>query len=472
MRDVLFFIKAYILIVTPMKASALKYFVISLLASLVSLIIILMPFHAFLTVYASSSIIGHYTLLRLWKEMLLLLCLIGSLYLVFADSKIRSHTLTRRLIQVILLYTVWAGLWGLYALCYHSVTHKALAYGLLIDLRFITFFLVAWAIALRTKQLPAQWQRLLLWPAYGVIAFGLLQVLVLPTDFLRHFGYNPDTTITPVETINHNINYIRIASTLRGPNPLGAYLIVPISLLAVYVFTPIRRNRSHFLILAAALTTLYFSYSRSAYIGAAVAIAIVVALAARKYMSRKIIIAGLLGLILVAGGTIMLRHNAHFQNVVYHTEDKSKVSISSNQGHVAAFKAGIGDVVHHPLGSGPGTAGPASFYNNGKARIAENYYVQVGQELGWIGIGLFLLIIAGVGYLLWVRRADPLALSLFASLAGISIVNMLSHAWADDTLAYVWWGLAGIAMAQPAIKHAQIAEPSKLTTKNAPKTAK
>jgi hypothetical protein len=23
---------------------------------------------------------------------------------------------------------------------------------------------------------------------------------------------------------------------------------------------------------------------------------------------------------------------------------------------------------------------------------------------------------------------------------------MLSHAWADDTLAYVWWGLAGIAM--------------------------
>jgi hypothetical protein len=24
---------------------------------------------------------------------------------------------------------------------------------------------------------------------------------------------------------------------------------------------------------------------------------------------------------------------------------------------------------------------------------------------------------------------------------------MLSHSWADDTLAYLWWGLAGVAMA-------------------------
>jgi hypothetical protein len=37
-------------------------------------------------------------------------------------------------------------------------------------------------------------------------------------------------------------------------------------------------------------------------------------------------------------------------------------------------------------------------------------------------------------------------LSLLASLIGISFVNLLSHAWADDTLAYLWWGLAGIAI--------------------------
>ena len=45
------------------------------------------------------------------------------------------------------------------------------------------------------------------------------------------------------------------------------------------------------------------------------------------------------------------------------------------------------------------------------------------------------------------------ALSLFGSLIGLTFINLLSHAWTDDTLAYVWWGLAGIAMAPlPEIK--------------------
>ena len=59
----------------------------------------------------------------------------------------------------------------------------------------------------------------------------------------------------------------------------------------------------------------------------------------------------------------------------------------------------------------------------------------------------FILINLGVGYLLWLRRSDPMALCLFASLIGLSFINMLSHGWADDTIAYLWWGLAGIAMA-------------------------
>jgi hypothetical protein len=42
-----------------------------------------------------------------------------------------------------------------------------------------------------------------------------------------------------------------------------------------------------------------------------------------------------------------------------------------------------------------------------------------------------------------------LALVLFASFIGISFVNLLSHAWTDDTIAYIWWGLAGAAMALP-----------------------
>jgi hypothetical protein len=59
---------------------------------------------------------------------------------------------------------------------------------------------------------------------------------------------------------------------------------------------------------------------------------------------------------------------------------------------------------------------------------------------------MFLGITGTTGYLLWKRRSDPLALTLLASLVGICFVNLLSHAWTDDTLAYTWWGLAGIAI--------------------------
>src|SRR6185437_15347018 len=100
--------------------------------------------------------------------------------------------------------------------------------------------------------------------------------------------------------------------------------------------------------------------------------------------------------------------------------------------HASALKQGVHDIIHQPFGRGPGSAGPAIVYNNGQPRIAENYYVQIGQETGWVGLILFLLINAGVGYLLWVRRRDPLAVMLYGSLIGISFINLLSHAWTDD----------------------------------------
>ena len=50
---------------------------------------------------------------------------------------------------------------------------------------------------------------------------------------------------------------------------------------------------------------------------------------------------------------------------------------------------------------------------------------------------------------LWARREDTLALALLASFLGLIIVNMLLEAWTDDTLCYLWWGMAGIVIASP-----------------------
>jgi hypothetical protein len=430
-----------------MKTSALKYTVLSWVSGLTMLILLAMPFHALLTVWG-SSIFGHYTALRLWKEVLLVVSAIGMLYLLATDQKIRTHTLSRRLVWLILAYILLNVVWGLLALNQHDVTAKALGYGLIVNLRFLVFFLVTWSVALRMSRLRSHWQWMVYWPAMGVAAFGLLQIFILPHDFLRHFGYGP-LTIPPFETINHNSHYIRIASTLRGANPLGAYLVIPISLLVVLLLRKRSRTWLQVGFLAELLLVLFFTFSRSAWVGAILSIAVILLLSVHTRPAKRVTLAVIGCLILSGAGlTAMFHHSPRFENFIFHTQTHSAVKQTSDEGHLSALKTGLNDLWRQPLGHGPGTAGPASIYNNGHApRIAENYFVQICQETGWLGFGLFVLINIGVGYLLWLRRADPLALSLFASLIGLTFINLLSHAWADDTLAYVWWGLAGVAMA-------------------------
>ena len=446
-----------------MKTSALKYTVLSWVSVMTMLILLLLPFHALLTVWGASHF-GHYTALRLWKEVLLVISAAGMLYLIATDRKIRTHTLSRRLVWLILLYMLLNVVWGLLALNQHDVSAKALGYGLIVNLRYLLFFLVTWAVALRMSRLRSHWQWLVYWPAIGVAAFGVLQILLLPHDFLRHFGYG-QATIPPFETINHNAHYIRIASTLRGANPLGAYLIVPISLLTVLLLSPKRRTWLQAGFLAELLLVLFFSFSRSAWIGAALTVAVILLISVRTKPSRIVTLSIIGALVLAAAVlTLAFHRSPRFENFVFHTQTHSAVRTTSKDKHLAALKTGLREVRDHPLGQGPGTAGPASIYNTGHSpRVAENYFVQISQETGWLGFGLFVLINLGVGYLLWVRRADPLALSLFASLIGLTFVNMLSHAWADDTLAYVWWGLAGVAMApdRRAVAAAKTSAPKK-----------
>jgi hypothetical protein len=154
----------------------------------------------------------------------------------------------------------------------------------------------------------------------------------------------------------------------------------------------------------------------------------------------------------VAAGTTF-RNNSTFDNVFFHTSKSSHSTSSSNSVRFSDLRTNTKNFVTHPLGQGVGIAGPASTHNNHPAKIAENFFIQIGQETGVLGLIVFLAINIIVGYRLYLARSDPLALLLFASLIGISLVNMVSHAWADDTLSLLWWALAGVALSPKLIKN-------------------
>jgi len=190
------------------------------------------------------------------------------------------------------------------------------------------------------------------------------------------------------------------------------------------------------------------SFSRSAWIGCAVSLMYILAL---RLKTRKnwlwaggiaTAIAIILGFSFAA-----LSNSKMVQNVLLHTESNSNIAEDSNDVRYSALRSTLHEVTHEPLGRGVGSAGPASVHNTkAKPRMAENYFLQITQETGWFGLFAYLAMLYVVGMQLWKLRDQKLAVGLFAAFIGVVVINMLSYAWTDDTLAFTWYGLAGLVL--------------------------
>lgn len=414
---------------------------------LIAVTLVAVPFHAFLTVWG-SAIFGHYTLLRLWEELLLtILCIVLAGWLV-RNKELRRQVTAQPLIRLIAAFVLLVVALGVVALIKHEVTPKALGYGVIVDVRFLVWLTAVWITASRSDWLHAHWRRLVLWPLAVVAVFAIWQFFVLPANFLTHFGYDKYTTVAPYTTINQNTQTIRAQATLRGPNPLGAYLALGLGLMAAVIGWNKRTWRVALLALLAA-AALLLSFSRSAWIGAFVAVVLAGWWRVRSGRAKLMVLAAVLAVVLLIGASFVLfRHSSGVQDALLHVHAGSTAEQTSNEGHVSAFREGLNDLVHEPFGRGPGTAGPASWYNGSHGvRNSESYFLQLGQEIGWAGLLLFLAINVVLAMELWRRRANRLALGLLAALVGLTLVNQLAYAWADDTLVYLFWGLAGVALA-------------------------
>jgi len=404
-------------------------------------IMVLMPFHALLSTWAGSNL-GDLLWWRAWKEILLTLLTIVGLYYFVKDKKLRTALLSRTVNKVILFY----GFWHVFIVFISVKDTDAVSQGLAINLRFLVAFVLMQIVVFYRPISRSMLSKLVVIPSVGVIAFGLLQILALPKEFLGWFGYNKKTTIPPYFMIDQQADSLRYASTISGPNTLGAYLLLPV-MLVVGSWKLVANKTKMFstqlftiCYILAAMIVLYSSHSRSAWVALVVSLVLYLVLKLPSKFRAALILVSLVGLMLSASAVYTYRDSQFVQDVILHDDPTEGGEVSSNLGHVEALKEGSADVVSRPLlGCGVGCAGPASVRHEGGVKISESYYLQVAQETGLVGLVAFLAIIFLTAKELYKKREDDMALIMLSTLIGLSVANLLLHTWADDTLAYIWW---------------------------------
>lgn len=423
-----------------MKLSRLEKIYLAILAVIFGGIVI----HAPLSVGFGTLFPQFDLVIKSWKEILMLLAS-GLSIIIITRRRLWRGLLADTIVQLIAAFSLIHVL--LIIISYKGAT--ATAAGLAIDLRFLLFFGLVYVAMKIAPQYRSMMVKIAVIGACIVVGFAALQ-LFLPADILSHIGYGKNT-IAPYLTVDKNPNYIRENSTLRGPNPLGAYAGMVLGLLAAALVKKKLQLGSKKALVAViifalcSVIALWVSYSRSALVAGIVTVFTVIAVTVFRKLPRKAWIVSCIIIVAAAGVVIMSRGSSVVSNVILHENPNGGSLVSSNDGHVQSLENGLASLVHQPLGAGVGSTGSASLFG-GVPTVVENQYLFVAHEAGWLGLMLFVVLYGLILWRLWQRRSDWLSLGVFASGIGLGIIGLLLPVWADDTVSIVWWGLAAIAL--------------------------
>lgn len=391
--------------------------------------------HAPMTVLLQSFFPEYTLAIKSWKELLLVLAV------PLGAGVVYQYRLWRELRRDKLVWLVF----GLVAVHLISLIFSndaiTAAAGLAIDLRYLVYFSLVYVLVCAVPETLGTVKRIMVAGAILVLSFGLIQ-LVLPRDALSVIGYS-SSTITPYTTIDQNDSFTRYQSTLRGPNPYGAYAMSVVIIAAALLSRAIRRDYWWQLAFITAGTIgVYMSYARSAALGLIIGIAIVItikwrnSLQIRHWLGIGLLLAG------VTIGALALRNTDFVSNVILHEDPGESNNINSNEGHLRSVTESVERMVNEPLGRGVGSTGSASLLGE-EPLVIENQYLLIAHEVGWMGLALFAAVFGVVLRRLWLLRNSSWALGIFASGIALAIVGILLPVWADDTIGLLWWGIAG-----------------------------
>lgn len=400
--------------------------------------------HTPLSVWFSSLAPEHELLFKSWKEILMFLLIPVALWLVTKHKLWRefaSDWLFRLIVAYAAIHFIWVVLWW-------PGPAQALA-GIGIDLRYVLFFGLVYTLV----RIAPRYKDIFIKTAIGgaaiIAGFATLQ-MVLPADILRGIGYN-EQTIKPYQTVDENPDYIRVNSTLRGPNPLGAYTAALLIFVAAYVALQKQKLRTMSVKIVIGVLAmcgavgLWLSHSRSSWLAALAGLGVVAFLVGTRQFSKKMWVGIGIVAVLMLGGLLLARDTPFVQNVILHDNPTTGGAVTSNDDHLTSLQEGSKRLLDQPLGAGVGSAGSASLHGD-NGIIIENQYLFIAHETGWIGLTLYFGVFGLLLWRLFTKRRQWLALGVLASGIAIAGIGILLPVWADDTVSIIWWGIAAIAI--------------------------
>lgn len=450
----------------------------------------LLPFHAFMVTVATKVLLGPghapMPLLAVWKELLLAVVLFIA-FVEIVRQVVSGQWGVVRLDVVDGLIIILIGI-ALLLTAYFPLPTSHFLLGFKYDFLPLAAFMilrrVRWSESFVRQASLALLIVGALIGAYGILTF------VLPMSFFVRLGYSaahslylPDAPLAAFQQIGGTA-IRRIQSTMSGPNQLGLWLVIPWSICMTSIMEKRRWTNIYHLTSGILIgLALFLTFSRAAWIAAFVALVLILWHSVGRRMFIKI--AAGLG---IAGAALLIALSLIAPSVFFR--------IGSNRGHLERPRAALRMMSDHPFGLGLSAAGPASNRTHepcvfleagddpswaksnpglcvfvgasqvqpfdsaqGKPSpvcdcpvLPENWYLQIGIELGIVGMALFIALTILVIQKLWkdgrwkmVDGSSSNIHHLTSSIAiflGLSVAALFLHAWEDAAVALTAWMLA------------------------------
>lgn len=131
----------------------------------------------------------------------------------------------------------------------------------------------------------------------------------------------------------------------------------------------------------------------------------------------------------------------------------ASLSDPSLKSHLAELRGGGRSLLHHPQGYGVGNSGETAARFGVPPRAGESFYLELGADVGVIGMALWLLFTASTLWgLLRVARshaeeyARRFAAGTLAAGVSIGLIAIISDVWGAPWLSFVLWWFTGSAL--------------------------